>query len=90
MSPYIKNSTYGGYADIRFSKTFGTNVGVRRYVNPMNGKWTTEPIVNPYIKIGDSKLELPLGGLLKTLVEGHCDNPMQYRPHPLSQPHHKR
>ena len=90
MSPYVNNTTYGGYADIRFSKTFGTNVGVRRYVNPMNGKWTTEPIVNPYIKIGDSKLELPLGGLLKTLVEGRHDNPMQYRPHPLSQPPVKR
>ncbi|MBR1546250.1 MAG: hypothetical protein IJ633_05605 [Prevotella sp.] len=82
MSPYVNNTTYGGYADIRFNKTFGTHVGVRRYVNPMNGKWTTEPIVNPYIKIGDSKLEFPLGGLLKALVWGDRDNPMRYQPRP--------
>lgn len=90
MSPYYNTSTYGGYADIRFSNTFGTNVGIRRYMNPMTGKWTNEPIVNPYIKIGDSKIELPLGGLLKGLVEGHRDNPMQYRPHPFSRPADKR
>ena len=57
MSPYVSNTTYGGYADIRFSQTFGANMGVRRYLNPMTGKWTTEPIVNPYIKIGDSKID---------------------------------
>lgn len=82
MSPYVNNTTYGGYADIRFSKTFGTNVGVKRYLNPMTGKWTTEPIVNPYIKIGDSKLEFPLGSLLKTLVERNRDNPMRFQPRP--------
>ena len=86
MSPYYNTTTYGGYADIRFSKVFGTNLGVRRYVNPMNGKWTTEPIVNPYIKIGDSKLELPLGAIFKAIVDSRHDNPMQYRPHPFSQP----
>ena len=86
MSPYVNNSTYGGYADIRFSKTFGTNLGVRRYVNPMNGKWTTEPIVTPHIKIGDSKLELPLGGLLKAFFDSRRESPMQFRPHPFSRP----
>lgn len=90
MSPYMNSSTFGGYADIRFSKTFGTNLGVRRYVNPMTGKWTTEPIVNPYIKIGDSKLEFPLGGILKTLIRGNDDAPRQFRPHPMSHPEVKR
>ena len=87
MSPYVNNTTYGGYADVRFSSILGANVGVRRYVNPMNGKWTTEPIVNPYIKLGkDSKIELPLGSILKALVWGDRDNPMNYRPHPMSRP----
>ena len=90
MSPYINSSTYGGYADIRFNKTFGTNLGVRRYVNPMTGKWTTEPIVNPYIKIGDGKLEFPLGAILQTLIRGNDDAPRQFRPHPMSQPEGKR
>ena len=90
MSPYMNSSTYGGYADIRFNKTFGTNLGVRRYINPMNGKWTTEPIVNPYIKIGDGKLEFPLGSILKTLIKGNEDSPRQFRPHPMSHPEVKR
>jgi len=91
MSPYVNTTTYGGYADIRISKNFGTNVGVRRYLNPMTGKWTTEPIVNPYIKIGkDSKFEFPLGALLKELIWGDQDNPMHFRPHPMSHPPVKR
>ena len=90
MSPYMNSSTYGGYADIRFSKTFGTNLGVRRYVNPMTGKWDTEPIVNPYIKIGTGKLEFPLGSILKTLIRGNEDAPRQFRPHPMSHPEVKR
>lgn len=88
MSPFVNNTTYGGYADIRFSNTFGTKMGVRRYVSPWTGKWTTEPIINPYIKIGDSKIELPVGGILKALVWGDRDNPMNFqpRPHPVAQP----
>lgn len=87
MSPYINNTTYGGYADVHFSDTFGANLGVRRYINPMSGKWTTEPIVNPYIKLGKrSKIELPLGGILKTLVWGDRDNPMKFQARPMSSP----
>ena len=86
MSPFLNTTTFGGYADIRFSNAFGSKVGIRRYMNPMTGRWTNEPIVNPYIKIGDSKIELPLGGLLKSLVWGDSDNPMRYRQHPMSTP----
>ncbi len=32
MSPFVNSTTYGGEADIRFNKTFGTKMGVRRYV----------------------------------------------------------
>jgi hypothetical protein len=56
----------------------------------MTGMWTTEPIVNPYIKLGDSKIELPLGGLLKKIVWGDRDNPVNFRPHPMSRPPLKR
>ena len=88
MSPFVNSTTYGGYADIRFNNTFGTKMGVRRYVSPWTGKWITEPIINPYIKIGDSKIELPVGGILKALVWGDRDDPMniQRRPHPITQP----
>lgn len=77
MSPYMNSSTYGGYADIRFSSLFGANLGVRRYVDPMTGQWTTSPIINPYIKIGGGKLELPIGDLLKNLVWDRNDRSHQ-------------
>lgn len=86
MSPYTYTTTYGGFADIRFSNKFGANVGARRYIDPMTGKWTTEPIIDPYFKFGDSKITLPLGALLKTFVWGDRDNPKQFRPHPMSRP----
>ena len=85
FSPYISTTAFGGYADIQLSERFGTEVGVRRYVNPMTGRWTTEPIVTPYIKVGKVSIGLPVGGLLKSLVWGDNDNPTRVRP-PLSQP----
>jgi len=91
MSPYMNNTTFGGFADVRFSSLFGSKLGVRRYVNPMSGKWETEPIINPYIKLGNGKIELPLGALLKAFVWGDRDNPMRYQSggmpsQPMSQP----
>ena len=76
--PYVNTTTYGGYADIRFSNTFGSKVGVRQYMNPMTGKWTTEPIINPYVKLGRSKLEFPIGGILKSLIWGQEENPLHF------------
>ncbi len=84
MFPYVNTTTYGGYADVRFSKAFGSKFGVRRYLNPLSGQWTTEPIVNPYIKIGDSKLEFPIGSLLKSFIWGHNDNQMRINTAPMS------
>ncbi len=78
MYPYMNSTTYGGYADIRFNRTFGTSLGVRRYIDPMTGQWTTAPIINPYIKIGGGKLELPIGDLLKHLVWDRNDRSRQH------------
>jgi hypothetical protein len=77
MQSYMNSTTYGGYADIRFSNTFGANLGAKRYVDPMTGQWTTVPIVNPYIKIGGGKLEIPLGDLLKHFVWDRNDRSRQ-------------
>jgi hypothetical protein len=85
FSPYVSTTTYGAYADIRFSDRFGSNIGVRRYINPMSGQWTTSPIVTPYFRVGKrNKVEigLPLGELLKAAVWGDRDNPMRFRPQP--------
>ena len=37
---------------------WGTDVGVQRYLNPMTGKWVTDPIVRPYYKINGKTLEI--------------------------------
>lgn len=93
FSPYVSTTTYGAYADIRFSDRFGSNIGVRRYINPMSGQWTTSPIVTPYFRVGKrNKVEigLPLGELLKAAVWGDRDNPMRFRPQPQPQQHPKK
>lgn len=83
LSPYVNTTNYGGYADIRFSDRAGSNIGIRRYLNPMSGRWTTEPIVTPYFRIGKKmRLELPVGGLLKAAVWGDRDNPLRFQPRP--------
>ena len=90
FSPYMNTSAYGGYADIRFSEHFGSNVGVRRYINPMSGRWTSEPIVTPYYKVNGKKFEFPIGDLLKTLIWGDIDNPMRFKPKPLPPPQYRK
>ena len=88
FSPYVSTTSFGGYANIRFSEDFGSEVGVRRYVNPMSGRWTTSPIVTPYFRVGKrNKIEigLPLGELLKAAIWGDNDNPLRYRPQPQPQ-----
>ena len=88
FSPYVSTTAFGGYADIQISEHFGTEVGVRRYVNPMTGRWTTEPIVTPYVKVGKIGIGLPVGALLKSMVWGDNDNPTRFRP-PQPQPKKK-
>ena len=82
FSPYFNTTAFGGYADVRFSERFGANMGVRRYVNPMSGRWTNEPIVTPYFKVGKTTIGLPVGNILKALVWGDHDNPTRFRPLP--------
>jgi len=91
LSPYISTTAYGGYADIRFSDHAGSNVGIRRYLNPMSGRWTTEPIVTPYFRISKKmKQELPVGGLLKAAIWGDRDNPLRFQPRPMPTPQQKQ
>jgi hypothetical protein len=92
FSPYVSTTSFGGFAYIRFSENFGIEVGVRRYVNPMSGRWTTSPIVTPYFHVGKRhkvEIGLPLGELLKAAIWGDNDNPLRYRPQPQPQPKKK-
>ena len=77
--PYVNTSSYGGYANIRFSDRFSTDVGVNRYVNPMTGRWTTSPIVTPHLRVGRVDIGLPVGEFLKAAFGGDKDDPMRYR-----------
>ena len=77
------------YTQYGFGDRFGSNIGVRRYINPMSGQWTTSPIVTPYFRVGKRNkvvIGLPLGELLKAAVWGDRDNPMRFRPQPQPQP----
>ena len=88
MSPYINTTKFGGFADISINEHFGSYVGAERYINPMTGKWTTDPIVTPYIKVGKhnkSRIEFPIGQILKTLIWGDQYNPTRFRPQPPRQ-----
>ena len=83
-SPYVNTMSYGGYADIRFTDHWGANVGARRYINPMTGRWETVPIMNPYFKFNNGvKIELPLGELLREMiVRKRRQPPMMMMPPP--------
>lgn len=81
VAPYLSTSTYGGYADIKFSKHWGTDLGVQRYLNPMTGKWVTDPIVRPYYKTnGNQKIGIDIGHLLKGFIWGNQDEMMPRGP----------
>jgi len=88
MSPYINTTKFGGFADISINEHLGTYVGAERYINPISGKWTTDPIVTPYIKVGKhnkSRIEFPVGQILKTLIWGNQYNSTRFRPLPPRQ-----
>ena len=89
MSPYINTTKFGGFADISINEHFGSYVGAERYINPISGKWTTDPIITPYLKVGKhnkSRIEFPVGQILKTLIWGDQYNPTRFRPLPPRQP----
>ena len=92
FNPYVSTTSFGGSVNIRFNDIFRCEVGVRRYINPMSGRWTTSPIVTPYLRVGKrSKMDiaLPLGEWLKDAIWGDRDNPMHFRPQPQPQPRKK-
>ena len=93
FNPYVSTTSFGGNVNIRFNDIFRCEVGVRRYINPMSGRWTTSPIVTPYLRVGKrSKMDiaLPIGEWLKDAIWGDRDNPMRFRPQPQPKPQPKK
>ena len=81
VNPYLATTTYGGYADIRLHKNFGVDAGVRRYLNPMTGRWVTDPIVSPYVKFNNGqKFGFDFGNILKGIIWGNEDQMMPRGP----------
>ena len=92
MFPYMNTNSYGGFANVQFSSRFRTEVGVHRYFSPLTGRWETDPIIRPYIKVGKSKTEIggiDFGYLLKALIIGSRERQMQPQmmvPNPAATP----
>ena len=91
IAPYLSTNSYGGYADIRISDYVGVDAGVRRYLSPMTGKWVTDPIVSPYIKISKKqKIGFDFGHLLKGLIWGNREDMLPRGPVRMGPPPAKK
>ena len=91
VNPFLATTTFGGYADLRLHKNFGVDAGARRYLNPMTGRWVTDPIVRPYIKLNNGqKFGFDFGNLLKGLIWGNQDQMMPRGPVRMPPPQQQR
>jgi len=91
VNPFLATTTFGGYADIRLHKNFGVDAGAQRYLNPMTGKWVTDPIVRPYIKFNNGqKFGFDFGNMLKGLIWGNQDQMMPRGPVRMPPPSQQR
>ena len=67
--PFVSAPRYGGYMTWS-AYEFAIDMGVQRYYDAFGHKWMMEPIVTPRFNIAKKvKVELPLGGLVRTMVE---------------------
>jgi hypothetical protein len=91
VNPFLATTTFGGYADLRLHKNFGVDAGARHYLNPMTGRWVTDPIVRPYIKLNNGqKFGFDFGNLLKGLIWGNQDQMMPRGPVRMIPPQQQR
>ncbi|WP_278793985.1 hypothetical protein [Leyella stercorea] len=67
--PFVPTTSYGGYMTVG-SRSFYVNLGVERRFNAFEHKMETVPIITPAFKISNKvTIELPLGNLMKHLIE---------------------
>lgn len=67
--PFVPTTSYGGYMTVG-SRSFYVNLGVERRFNAFEHKMETVPIITPAFKISNKvTIELPLGDLMKHLIE---------------------
>ena len=67
--PFVPTTSYGGYMTVGYN-SFYMNLGVERRYNTFEHKMETVPIISPAFKISNKvTIELPLGDLMKHVVE---------------------
>ena len=67
--PFVPTTSYGGYMTVG-NNSFYMNLGVERRYNTFERKMETVPIISPAFKISNKvTIELPLGDLVKHVVE---------------------
>ena len=67
--PFVPTTSYGGYMTVG-NNSFYMNLGVERRYNTFEHKMETVPIISPAFKISNKvTIELPLGDLVKHVVE---------------------
>ncbi len=70
----LNNLNYGGYVDWAFSERFGADVGVNNYYDPYRRRWEMNPIVSPYIKVGEAKFGIDIGPAIKDAIINATQN----------------
>lgn len=67
--PFVSTSHYGGYMTWS-ARGFAIDMGAQRYYDSFGRRWIMAPIVTPKFNISKKvRVELPLGGLIRTVVE---------------------
>lgn len=58
---------FGGYLTWDFSEHWGVDVGVSAQQNNL-GNWEARPMVAPYYRLGDAKLQIDVGGIVYEML----------------------
>lgn len=66
----INFANYGASLSYDITERFGVEVGMNRYFDPISLRWTTVPIVSPYVRLNNNqKIGFDVGGLLKSAYQ---------------------
>ncbi|MGM9845904.1 MAG: hypothetical protein ACI30K_06720 [Muribaculaceae bacterium] len=82
INGFFNTSNFGGFVRFDSESIWGVDVGVSNTYNPSLQSWQAAPLVRPYIKVGDSKLGIDVGGILYNVLR----NPSKQRFNPTIGP----
>ncbi len=86
MAEVYKASTFGGYFDYEINDRFGVQVGAQSVRRIGTNSYRTEPIVTPYVKVGNVGIGLPVGQIIYGIIQSEIDRKhAQYPPMPQPQ-----